>query len=229
MFWADHIGLQRFYKGWKVRIGRKPTDIKAQLAQSLQKELQWVQEYMSVDTVTFLLPVEGQQNLSVYATIGLEEEISQQIRVPIGQGFAGHIAASMKPMVVDNLSKVEVVSPVLRHKDLKSLVGIPIPIKQGMIGVLHVGTYQSHNFTEHDVHQLQLVAHRIRWMIKDAGIFNFECSSHNQEGCFDVFGLNVRLLFALNYHTLKAQVLRLASFAQSCNGSKQGKVQFAHP
>ncbi|WP_375495009.1 hypothetical protein [uncultured Nostoc sp.] len=68
---------------------------------------------MSVDTVTLLLPVADLQSLAVQATIGLEEEITQQIRIPIGRGIAGHIAASVEPMMVNNLSTVEVVSPIL--------------------------------------------------------------------------------------------------------------------
>ncbi|MDM9383329.1 GAF domain-containing protein [Chlorogloeopsis sp. ULAP01] len=228
MFWADHVGLQRFYKGWKVLIGQKPTDRKTRLTLSLQKELEWVKEYLSVDTVTFLMPVQNHQQLAVYATIGLEEEIVQQIRIPVGQGFAGHIAATMKPVTVNNLSEIEIVSPILRHKKLKSLVGIPIPIKGNMIGVLHIGSYKSHLFTEYDLQQLQLVGHRISWMIKDSGVLNFEYSHRNQEHCLKTIGCNIRQLFASSYYTLKEQVLTFAAYAQTYLHSKQGKVQFYH-
>ncbi|MFQ4146188.1 GAF domain-containing protein [Chlorogloeopsis sp. ULAP02] len=229
MFWADHVGLQRFYKGWKVLIGQKPSDGKTRLTLSLQKELEWVKEYLSVDTVTFLIPVQNHQQLAVYATIGLEEEIVQQIRIPIGKGFAGQIAATMKPMTVNNLSEVEVISPILRNKDLKSLVGIPIPIKKGMIGVLHIGTYQSHQFTEYDLQQLQLVAHRISWMINDSGVLNFEYTHpHQEEHCLKTIGCNLRQFFSSGYHILRRQVATIVARAQICLHSKQGKFQFHH-
>ena len=140
------------------------------LATSVKKLLEWLREYMSVDTVTLLLPIKNQQNLAVYATFGLEEEIVQQIRIPIGQGFAGRIAASIEPMIVNNLSEIEIVSPILRHKGLRSLVGIPLPVNQSMIGVLHIGTFQSHQFSDRDVQQLQLIGHVIEGMIADAGL-----------------------------------------------------------
>ncbi len=172
MFWADSTGLQRFYKGWKVLMGHKPKDVKTRLSAAIQKELEWLQEYMSVDTVTFLIPVKNQQYLAVYATIGLEEEIAQQIRIPIGQGFAGRIAASMTPIVVNDLSKIEIFSPILRQKNLKSLAGIPVPLGENLVGVLHVGTYRYYDFSERELQQLQLVGYRISWILKDAGFFN---------------------------------------------------------
>jgi len=177
VFWGDDTGLPMPYKGWNV--GEQHNCTTTRRATCLKKLLEWLHEYMSVDTVTLLLPAADQQALVVHATIGLEEEIVQQVRIPIGRGIAGRIAASSEPMIVNNLSAVEVVSPVLRQKDLRSLVGIPIPIKHGMNGVLHVGTLQPRQFNERDVQQLQLVAHCLRLIIPEAGIFNFEWSRHN--------------------------------------------------
>ncbi|PLZ04538.1 GAF domain-containing protein [Fischerella thermalis] len=206
LYWKDDAGLPNFYKGWNVFIGEKQNDTAAKLDQSLQKVLEWLKEYMSVDTVTFLIPVTDQQNLDVYASIGLEEEIAKHIRIPIGHGIAGRIAASMKPMILNNLSEVEIVSPILRQKDLKSLVGIPIPLKQGVVGVLHVGTLTPHQFTERDVEQLQLAAHRISTII-DTEVLNCEQSQYNSElGYFN----SVSQVLTLNISALKEQVLRLA-------------------
>ncbi|EHC10560.1 GAF domain protein [Fischerella thermalis JSC-11] len=206
LYWKDDAGLPNFYKGWNVFIGEKQNDTAAKLDQSLQKVLEWLKEYMSVDTVTFLIPVTDQQNLDVYASIGLEEEIAKHIRIPIGHGIAGRIAASMKPMILNNLSEVEIVSPILRQKDLKSLVGIPIPLKQGVVGVLHVGTLTPHQFTERDVEQLQLAAHRISTII-DTEVLNCEQSQYNSElGYFN----SVNQVLTLNISALKEQVLRLA-------------------
>jgi len=162
------------YRDGNVLIG-----VEAGLDAFLKNLLEWLREYMSVDTVTLLLPVKDQQNLAVYATFGLEEEIVQQIRIPIGQGFAGRIAASNEPMIVHNLQEVDIVSPILRHKGLQSLVGIPLSFKQSGIGVLHIGTFQSHKFTERDVQQLQLIANLIGFMTADARVFNFNARLFN--------------------------------------------------
>ncbi|MBD2511631.1 GAF domain-containing protein [Nostoc muscorum FACHB-395] len=57
---------------------------------------------------------------------------------------------------------------VLLDKQLRSLVGVPLPVEEGVIGFLHVGNFKSHNFTERDVQQLQLIAHRLGLIIADA-------------------------------------------------------------
>lgn len=173
VFWGDYTGLPMPYMGWNVVVGEeyKGND---QLTLALTKLLEWLREYMSVDTVTLLLPDENRQNLTVHATIGLEEEIVQQVCIPVGQGIAGRIAASSKPMIVNDLSAVEVFSPILRQKGLQALVGVPVCIKQGTVGVLHVGTLRFHRFTELDVQQLQLVAERLNLVLTDAGLFNFD-------------------------------------------------------
>jgi L-methionine (R)-S-oxide reductase len=156
MIWDDSTDSSGFYKGWNVVFGaqRDATKLTVEL-------LDWLQTQMSVDTVTLLLPTpEG--NLAVKATSGLEEEITQQIRIPIGQGIAGRIAARGEPMIVDDLSAVEVFSPILRDKGVKSLVGIPILLTPTMIGVLHVGTLAPRQFNQRDVQQLQLVAQQLQ-------------------------------------------------------------------
>ena len=176
VFWGDYTGLPMPYMGWNVVVGEEYKG-NSQLTLALTKLLEWLREYMSVDTVTLLLPDENQQNLTVHATIGLEEEIVQQVRIPVGQGIAGRIAASSKPMIVNDLSAVEVFSPILRQKGLQALVGVPVCIKQGTVGVLHVGMLRSHQFTELDVQQLQLVAERLNLVIADAGLFNINDQS----------------------------------------------------
>jgi acetyltransferase-like isoleucine patch superfamily enzyme/putative methionine-R-sulfoxide reductase with GAF domain len=123
--------------------------------------LDCIRQIMNVDTITILLPTKNGQQLAVCATIGLEEEIVESVRIPIGQGFAGHIAASGEQMIVDDLSKVEVVSPILRNRGIQSMIGVPLLLKEGASGVFHVGTFRHCEFTKDDVQRLQLVGDRI--------------------------------------------------------------------
>ncbi len=127
----------------------------------LRALLETIRQLMSVDTVTVLLPTENGQQLAVCATIGLEEEILEGIRIPVNSGFAGQIAASGKHMIVDDLSKIEVVSPILRNKGIRSMLGVPLLLKDQVNGVFHVGTLRSRQFNKDEVEQLQLIANRI--------------------------------------------------------------------
>ncbi len=159
--WRDNTGLLRPYRGWNVIIGGEQNVTKTNLTTSYKQLFEWLRDYMAVDTVTLLLPLANRLYLTVQATVGLQVEIDQQIHIPIGQGIAGRIAASMQPMIVNDLAEVEVFSPVLHQKGLQSLLGVPLFLKQGVVGVLHVGTFHLRHFTQSDEQQLQLVAHRV--------------------------------------------------------------------
>jgi L-methionine (R)-S-oxide reductase len=162
VLWVDYDSLPMPYRGWTVAVAEKSGSNKQQMIAALTKLLAWLQEYMSADTATLLLPTEDRKNLAVYATVGLEEEIVQQIRIPIGQGIAGKIAASRKPKITHNLLQEEIFSPVLRQKGLRSLVGVPVPVRGKIVGVLHVGSLEQRQFNERDIQQLQVVVHRLK-------------------------------------------------------------------
>lgn len=158
VLWGDHTGKPLSYRGWERVVAGQQNVTKLGLTAALYKLLGWSQDYMSVDTVTLLIPVADQQNLAVQASIGLEEEIKQKIRIPIGKGVAGSICATMEPLIINDMSTAEIVSPVLRHKKLQTLVGIPLIFEQGVTGVLHVGRLNGNEFTQRDVQQLELIA-----------------------------------------------------------------------
>jgi len=131
------------------------------LANHLRAPLSTIRQAMTVDTITILLKAQDKEQLSVISTLGLEQEISEGIRIPVGRGFAGRIAASHEPMIIDDLSTVEVVSPVLRNRGVRSMLGVPLLVKDQVIGVFHIGTLHPHQFTKKDIHLLQLIADRL--------------------------------------------------------------------
>lgn len=100
----------------------------------LQALLECIRKLMEVDTIAVLLRTDGGKQLTVSATLGLEEEMATKVKIPLGQGFAGHIAARCEQMIVDDLSKIEVVSPILRKKGLCSMLGVPLLVKDTVVG-----------------------------------------------------------------------------------------------
>jgi len=123
--------------------------------------LECTRQVMHVDTVAVLLGTENGQQLAVRATFGLEEEIETRVKIPIGQGFAGRIAASCELAIVDDLSQVDVFSAILRKKGLHSMLGVRLLAKDRVIGVFHVGTLRPRHFTSHEAQRMQSVAKRI--------------------------------------------------------------------
>jgi phosphoserine phosphatase RsbU/P len=126
----------------------------------LTELLDRVRELLAVDTAAVLLVDPASQQLVATAARGIEEEVHQGFRVPIGEGFAGRIAAERGPVIIERVASRNVQNPLLLAKGIKSLLGVPMLAEGVVIGVLHVGTLRARRFTEADANLLQLVADR---------------------------------------------------------------------
>lgn len=129
----------------------------------LKEMLQRVTEVLHVDTAAVLLVEDDGRTLAARAAKGLEEEVERGFRLPIGRGFAGRVAATRAPVVIPDLnnSPVTVINPLMREKQVQSLLGVPLVVEGEVIGVLHVGTLTRREFHDGDVQLLQLVADRV--------------------------------------------------------------------
>ena len=137
----------------------------------LREMLGRIQEYLGADAAAILLVTEDGKYLAGRIAIGLEEEA--RVRVPMDRGVAGRIAISRAPLIVDDLSKVEVVSSIL-SENVRSLVGAPLMIEDRVIGVIHVDTLEAHSFTQDDASLLQLAADRVAPAIEHARLYEAE-------------------------------------------------------
>ncbi|MBW4722371.1 PP2C family protein-serine/threonine phosphatase [Saccharothrix obliqua] len=123
--------------------------------------LRQVRDLFSVDTVSIMLTDAGGEQLVTTAASGLEEEVFQGVRVPVGTGFSGQVAARRAPVQIDHVDESTVVSPLLWQRGLRVLLGVPMVANGDLTGVLHVGRTTSRRFTDEDVDLLQLVADRL--------------------------------------------------------------------
>ena len=102
----------------------------------------------------------SERELVAAAASGIEEEVRQGVRVPLGAGFAGRIAATHKPVILDRVDQASVVNPILIAKGIKTLMGVPMVAGDRVIGVMHVGSLTSRRFTAQDAALLQVAADR---------------------------------------------------------------------
>ena len=115
---------------------------------------------LEADTCAFLLLDPDRNELVARAAKGIEEEVERGVRVPVGQGFAGRIAADRRTVTLDDVDHADVLNPLLRERGIKSLLGAPLIARGRVMGVVHVGTLVPRHFTEEDAELLQLVAER---------------------------------------------------------------------
>ena len=119
-----------------------------------------VREVLSVDTVAILLYDRETNELVARAARGIEEEVEQGVRLPVGQGFAGRIAAERIAIFIADVDHADILNPILRQKGIRSLLGVPLVVEGDLIGVLHVGSLTPRTFGERDLAVLQVAAAR---------------------------------------------------------------------
>ncbi len=131
-------------------------------------------ELLGVDTCAVLLLDEEANELVARAAVGIEEEVEAGVRIPVGRGFAGRVAALKQPVILDDVDHADVLNPILHEKGIKSMLGVPLLVAGNAIGVLHVGTLTLRDFNEGDVELLQLAADRAAVAIEHARLFQAE-------------------------------------------------------
>jgi serine phosphatase RsbU (regulator of sigma subunit)/anti-sigma regulatory factor (Ser/Thr protein kinase) len=130
------------------------------LGELLDELLSRVVEIVDVDTAAILLLEDDGRSLVPHAARGLEGEVEIGVRIPVGAGFAGRIAAERRPLLITAVEDAEILNPVLRGRGLKTLLGVPLVVEGSLIGVLHVGSLHDRQFQDDDIQVLQLAGDR---------------------------------------------------------------------
>jgi len=126
----------------------------------LTELLQRTRDILQADTAAVLLLDVRSGELIATAAAGLEEEVRQGVRIPVGRGFAGRIAAERRPVILDHVDHSTVLNPILVGKGISVLMGVPLIASGTVIGVMHVGSLTPREFTTDDIALLQLAADR---------------------------------------------------------------------
>jgi serine phosphatase RsbU (regulator of sigma subunit)/anti-sigma regulatory factor (Ser/Thr protein kinase) len=127
-----------------------------------------ISEILGSDTAAILLLEENGETLRARAAKGIEEEVEQNVRIPMGRGFAGRIAAERRSITIPDVDHADILNPILRQKGIRSLLGVPLVVEARVLGVLHVGTLTRRTFTDHDAELLQVAGDRVAMAIANA-------------------------------------------------------------
>lgn len=164
---AANLELQRLQALTDTALAHRELD--ALLPELLER----LRDALGADNAAILLLDPDGRHLRVRASRGPEEEVATRVRAPLGQGFAGRIAATRQPLIVDDLASFPVVNPFL-WEALRSVVGVPLLLGEWVLGTLHVGAAEPHRFAQADVQLLQRAAERVALAIERAQLYEAE-------------------------------------------------------
>jgi serine phosphatase RsbU (regulator of sigma subunit) len=144
-----------------------------ELEELLDELLGRVVQVLAVDTAAIML-LEDDDCLAVRAARGLDEEAWRGLRIPVGEGFGGRVAAQRKLLTISSVDETQRVSPALRELGLAALMGAPLMTEGSVIGVMHVGSFTDRVFTDEEKRLLGLVADRAALAIDHARLYERE-------------------------------------------------------
>jgi serine phosphatase RsbU (regulator of sigma subunit) len=115
---------------------------------------------LGANTVRILLATPDGRELIGAGALGLGDMSEWRDELPVGEGFAGTIAATRAPLVVaPKLQPFDFLSPALHNLEL--VAGVPLLVRDRLIGVIHVGSREPRGFDDDDLRLLELAAERI--------------------------------------------------------------------
>src|SRR3989442_3026292 len=94
------------------------------LEELLSELLVRVRSILGADTAAILLLNGG--DLVARVAKGLEEEVEAGVRIPLGRGFAGRVAAERRAIFIAGGDQADGMNPILRQKGGCSLLGVPL-------------------------------------------------------------------------------------------------------
>ncbi|WP_449418408.1 sensor domain-containing protein [Phormidium nigroviride] len=128
---------------------------------------------MKADRAAILLigEEEAATTLSVRASIGVETGISAS-KIPIGEGFPGIIAATRKPLYVEDAqTDGRVRSEYIQDCGIRTMLGVPLKRYDTLVGVLHVDWCSIHPYSDRELHLLEITAERCAMAILNAQLY----------------------------------------------------------
>jgi serine/threonine-protein kinase RsbW len=170
---AARIAGESAAQWWRQLTAAADSAVTPESLDSLFREaLVTVRDALEADSVALLLADASENELVARASAGLSEEVTIGVKIHSGEGMAGRVMASRQPLIVPDLSKIHVVSPVLRESGLRSVVAVPIMSGDRLLGVLHAGSRRLDRFGPLDAQLLELLADRLALALDRVRLFD---------------------------------------------------------
>jgi len=136
----------------------------------LQVALDAVLDIMNGTIGGILLIDEQTRTLSYRVSRGLSAKYAQEVRMSLGEGIAGRVALTGRPILVEDISRDERTGhpDLVRTEGLKAFVSVPLRVGDIVLGVLNVASHLPHQFTRDDSHLLGAIGDQVGVAIEQA-------------------------------------------------------------
>lgn len=142
-----------------------------ELGELLQLITETASELLDCEAASILLYDEKNPRLFFAAATGSDPEKLAEVPVPIGGSLAGTIFRTKHPMILNDVDEdprhYSIVADHVKFR-VKSLLGVPMPIKDRTVGVLEAINKKDGTFSESDSSVLSVIASHAAIAIENA-------------------------------------------------------------
>lgn len=138
------------------------------LHESVQSMLGVALELLEAEQGSIMLLEDGGASLALVASRGLPLEVPLGHRTSVGEGVAGRVLATGKPLLLGDVDSDAFVNFVPKSRPISSSLVIPMRIQGRGIGVLNLTMTGSRIFTDEDLRVAQLFADQAAGIINRA-------------------------------------------------------------
>ncbi len=129
---------------------------------------EFISELLGLDICSIMLSDELTGELLIKGARGLDEEIINRTRLRFGDSIAGWVALEGKPLLIENIeSDPRFARKNIPYYNTKSLISLPLKIKDKVIGVVNLNNKKSGDlFTKQDLDIASSVSERVAHFIE---------------------------------------------------------------
>ena len=130
-------------------------------------------EVTDADRGSVMLLDESKGVLTIDAAKGIDEDVVQSTRVRLGEGIAGRVALTGKPLLLRR-DEDEPTLRALRQRDeqISSAIAVPLRIEDRIVGTLNVNeSHRMKEFAQEDVRALKLFADQAALALEKAQLY----------------------------------------------------------
>lgn len=129
-----------------------------------------VKEAMLADSATLLLYDASARELSSVASVGIAAKEDYVASLDI-RSFVGQIAASEEPVSLDDVRTTRLEIPeALRRSGIRSLLGMRLPERETLTGVVYVGIREERPFNGREAARLELLCEHLTLHLDNAAL-----------------------------------------------------------
>jgi len=201
-----------------------------ELKEVLQNTLEQVLQIMNIEMGLIYVLDEKRKTLRCELFHGMPEEVMQTVReLKLGEGIAGRVAISGKPMIIENASlDNRIQSIAFRQQGIRSFASIPIQSRTRLLGVMNIGSFGQRTISPEDERLLITIGVHMGAVMEN--IYLFQEISRTSDELKDALNLirqrneELRQLVSTVSHDLKNPIIAINGFCDRFMKSAAAKL-----